>query len=75
MVRPYERQTTMHTYAQTNLQTCDYRTTHRPQAQTQAERVAWLRDYLATNAHMAWTDGYKARQAELSRFVAEQGRA
>ncbi len=58
----------MHTYAQTNLQTSEYRTTYTPRPQTPARRIQWLRSYLETNAGMSWTDGYKARQLELARL-------
>lgn len=55
------------TYLQTLLQTIPGR-----DIRTQAveDRIAKIKSYLETNSHMSWTEGYKARLAELATLEA-----
>lgn len=59
----------MQTY-NTNINSADYRSTHRPQAATREQRIARLHRYLSEMAAFNWTETYKAAQAELAELEA-----
>lgn len=61
----------MMTYLDTLILTQPAREMRRPQPATTAQRIARLREWLATMGHLSFTEGYKAKAAELARLEAE----
>ena len=55
----------MTTY-QANVNSADYRSTHRPAQPTTAQRIAKLERYLSEMATFSWTQTYQAAEQELA---------